>query len=73
VQFAEAESAPDQWARQSAAIPSLVRMFLTGAQMAMKCVHHLQSKKLLLFQLNGIAQSVVTQQDEIATIHLAQK
>jgi hypothetical protein len=73
VQFAEAESAPAQWARQSVAIQSLVHMFHTGVQMATKFVHHLLSKRQLLFQLNGIAQSAVTQQVAIATIHLAQK
>ncbi len=36
-------------------------------------VHHLPLKRLLLFQLNGIAQSVVTQLVAIATIRLAQK
>jgi hypothetical protein len=73
VQFAEVVLAPAQWVRQNAAIQSLVPMFHTGVQMDMKSAHHLQSKKQLLFQLNGIAQSAVTQQDEIATILLAQK
>jgi hypothetical protein len=73
VQFAEVVLAPAQWARQSVAIQSLVLMFLTGAQEDMKFVHHLLLKKQLLFQLSGIAQSVVTRQVAIATIHLAQK
>jgi hypothetical protein len=47
VQFAEVVLAPAQWARQSAAIQSLVHMFLTGVQMDMKFAHHLQLKKLL--------------------------
>jgi hypothetical protein len=71
VQFAEAVLAQAQWVRQSVAIQSLVLMFLTGVHEAMKSVHHLLLKKQLLFQLNGIAQSVVTQQVAIATIHPA--
>jgi hypothetical protein len=73
VQFAEVVLVPVQWVRQSAAIQSLVLMFPIGVHEDMKFVHHLQWKKQLLFQLNGIAQSVVTQQVAIATIHLAQK
>jgi hypothetical protein len=65
--------APAQWVRQSAAIQSHVPMFHTFVQMDMKSAHHLPFKKQLLFQLNGIAQSVATQQVAIATIHLAQK
>jgi hypothetical protein len=45
VQFAEVVLALAQWARQSAAIQSLVLMFHTGVQTDMKFVHHLQSKK----------------------------
>jgi hypothetical protein len=73
VQFAEVVLAPAQWVRQSAVIQSLVLMFLTSVPMGMKFVHHLQWKKQLSFQLNGIAQSVVTQQVAIATTHPAQK
>jgi hypothetical protein len=73
VQFAEVVSAPAQWAKRSVAIQSLAHTFHTGVQEDMKSVHHLLLKKQLLFQLNGIAQSVVTQQVAIATTHLAQK
>jgi hypothetical protein len=73
VQFVEVVLAQAQWAKQSAAIQSHVPMFPIGVQMVMKSDHHLQSKKQLLFQLNGIAQNAVTQQDVIATILLVQK
>jgi hypothetical protein len=73
VQFAEVVLALAQWVRQSVAIQSLAHMFLTGVHEDMKSVHHLRLKRQLLFQLNGIAQSVATQQVAIATIHLAQK
>jgi hypothetical protein len=71
VQFAEVVLAPAQWVRQSAAIQSHVLMFHIGVQMDMKFAHLLPLKKQLLFQLSGIAQSVVTQQVVIATIHQA--
>jgi hypothetical protein len=73
VQFVEVVLVPAQWVRQSVVIQSLVLMFHTGVQEDTKFVPHLQSKKQSLFQLNGIAQSVVTQQVAIAAIHLAQK
>jgi hypothetical protein len=72
VQFEEVASAQAQWAKPSAEIRSNAQRFHIGVPMATKYVHHLQSKRQLLFQLNGIALSVVFQQVAIATIHQVQ-
>jgi hypothetical protein len=73
VQFAEVVSVLAQWARQSAVIQSHALMFHTFALTGTRFVRHLQWKKLLLFLLNGIAQSVVTRLVATATIHQALK
>jgi hypothetical protein len=65
----EVVSVPAQWARQSAEIRSSAQQFHTGAVKDMKSDHHLQSKRLSLFQQSGIAQSVVFLLAVIATIH----
>ena len=44
----------------------------TGAQMAMKFVHHLLKKRQSSFLLSGIAQSADSRQVVIKIIHLAQ-
>jgi hypothetical protein len=72
VQFAVAVSVQAQWAKQSAEIKLSAPSFRTGALRATKFVHHLQSKKLLLFLPSEIAQSVDFQPVAIATIHLRQ-
>jgi hypothetical protein len=70
VQFAEAVSAPAQWARQSAEIRSNAPQFLIGVAMDMKFDHLLQLKKLLSFQPSGIALSAAYPLVAIETIRL---